>query len=285
MYSRSRLIPARAGSTALWFLLRRVPAVHPRSCGERTHLTDAEVAHPGSSPLARGTRNVNRLQAVEARLIPARAGNTTGKFHPGGKGTAHPRSRGEHGETGGIEIFAFGSSPLARGTLGFTRNKRHKLRLIPARAGNTSSNALAAFFMPAHPRSRGEHSMNAAVSGSCIGSSPLARGTQSACRRLQAEVWLIPARAGNTSIAWLRACIRSAHPRSRGEHRGLNPRYIQKCGSSPLVRGTCTHQRNQPLLVRLIPARAGNTSRQSASCSWPRAHPRSRGEHGGGGGE
>ena len=121
--------------------------------------------------------------------------------------------------------------------------------------------------------------MNAAVSGSCIGSSPLARGTQSACRRLQAEVWLIPARAGNTSIAWLRACIRSAHPRSRGEHRGLNPRYIQKCGSSPLVRGTCTHQRNQPLLVRLIPARAGNTSRQSASCSWPRAHPRSRGEH------
>ena len=157
MYSRSRLIPARAGSTALWFLLRRVPAVHPRSCGERTHLTDAEVAHPGSSPLARGTRNVNRLQAVEARLIPARA-------------------------------------------------------------GNTSSNALAAFFMPAHPRSHGEHSMNAAVSGSCIGSSPLARGTQSACRRLQAEVWLIPARAGNTSIAWLRACIRSAHPRSRGEH-------------------------------------------------------------------
>ena len=90
---------------------------------------------------------------------------------------------------------------------------------------------------------------------------------------------LIPARAGNTSRCVLIVRWRRAHPRSRGEHRGLNPRYIQKCGSSPLVRGTCTHQRNQPLLVRLIPARAGNTSRQSASCSWPRAHPRSRGEH------
>ena len=198
MYSRSRLIPARAGSTALWFLLRRVPAVHPRSCGERTHLTDAEVAHPGSSPLARGTRNVNRLQAVEARLIPARAGNTTGKFHPGGKGTAHPRSRGEHGETGGIEIFAFGSSPLARGAHAVFEVAVGVERLIPARAGNTSSNALAAFFMPAHPRSRGEHSMNAAVSGSCIGSSPLARGTPFRCCGVSLMLRLIPARAGNT---------------------------------------------------------------------------------------
>ena len=238
MYSRSRLIPARAGSTALWFLLRRVPAVHPRSCGERTHLTDAEVAHPGSSPLARGTRNVNRLQAVEARLIPARAGNTTGKFHPGGKGTAHPRSRGEHGETGGIEIFAFGSSPLARGTLGFTRNKRHKLRLIPARAGNTSSNALAAFFMPAHPRSRGEHLDSLVACLHQVGSSPLARGTPRTKSAVHSKVRLIPARAGNMHASTKPAASCPAHPRSRGEHITAICILLMAPGSPPLARGT-----------------------------------------------
>ncbi len=198
MYSRSRLIPARAGSTALWFLLRRVPAVHPRSCGERTHLTDAEVAHPGSSPLARGTRNVNRLQAVEARLIPARAGNTTGKFHPGGKGTAHPRSRGEHGETGGIEIFAFGSSPLARGAHAVFEVAVGVERLIPARAGNTSRCVLIVRWRRAHPRSRGEHLDSRAINATSCGSSPLARGTllQTPWRHFSCR--LIPARAGNT---------------------------------------------------------------------------------------
>ena len=214
------MLPARAGNTALWFLLRRVPAVHPRSCGERTHLTDAEVAHPGSSPLARGTRNVNRLQAVEARLIPARAGNTTGKFHPGGKGTAHPRSRGEHGETGGIEIFAFGSSPLARGTLGFTRNKRHKLRLIPARAGNTSVAATSSSLSWAHPRSREESSMLIGSACGRTGSSPLAlaRGTFAQILKALRLARLIPARAGNTCHVRAPRAHAWAHPRLRGEH-------------------------------------------------------------------
>ena len=177
MYSRSRLIPARAGSTALWFLLQRVPAVHPRSCGERTHLTDAEVAHPGSSPLARGTRNVNRLQAVEARLIPARAGNTTGKFHPGGKGTAHPRSRGEHLDSLVACLHQVGSSPLARGTPFRCCGVSLMLRLIPARAGNMHASTKPAASCPAHPRSRGEHITAICILLMAPGSSPLARGT------------------------------------------------------------------------------------------------------------
>ena len=53
------------------------------------------------------------------------------------------------------------------------------------------------------------------------GSSPLARGTPGADELITPLNGLIPARAGNT---WLLARVLAAcraHPRSRGEHRGL----------------------------------------------------------------
>ena len=53
--------------------------------------------------------------------------------------SAHPRSRGEHVTRRCKAGVVIGSSPLARGTL--TRSARPLLpaRLIPARAGNTTS--------------------------------------------------------------------------------------------------------------------------------------------------
>ena len=50
-------------------------------------------------------------------------------------------------------------------------------------------------------------------------------------------------------------------------------------GSSPLARGTLRARRVVAVLVRLIPARAGNTGRRTASVVNGAAHPRSRGEH------
>ena len=55
--------------------------------------------------------------------------------------TAHPRSRGEH-EAATVGYGAvIGSSPLARGTLNATGSDAGLVRLIPARAGNTSASA------------------------------------------------------------------------------------------------------------------------------------------------
>ena len=51
-------------------------------------------------------------------------------------------------------------------------------------------------------------------------------------------------------------------------------------GSSPLARGTLRPRRQPGVLLGLIPARAGNTRRVLAQKKPPRAHPRSRGEHG-----
>ena len=152
----------------------------------------------GSSPLARGTLKQSDQDYVATGLIPARAGNTD----PGpGMGTplgAHPRSRGEHGSTKNTHLRHTGSSPLARGTQKQLRAILKMTRLIPARAGNTCEDQPATYGMLAHPRSRGEHSVDAHMFLAVVGSSPLARGTQPQPPLPSSPHGLIPARAGNT---------------------------------------------------------------------------------------
>ena len=95
------------------------------------------MAGSGSSPLARGTRDDLKPGEAATRLIPARAGNTRQRCAVRYGSSAHPRSRGEHREDV-LEVFHLhGSSPLARGTRTYRFLLADRLRLIPARAGNT----------------------------------------------------------------------------------------------------------------------------------------------------
>ena len=71
-----------------------------------------------------------------------------------------------------------------------------------------------------------------------------------------------------------------AHPRSRGEHQGSIIKRNSITGSSPLARGTRLDRLSRSPARGLIPARAGNTGRDSRRGAPYRAHPRSRGEHG-----
>ena len=70
------LIPARAGNTHSTKPASVSVAAHPRSRGEHTERVSAVQGVLGSSPLARGTPNLADITAKNARLIPARAGNT-----------------------------------------------------------------------------------------------------------------------------------------------------------------------------------------------------------------
>ena len=174
---------------------------------------------------------------------------------------------------------AFGSSPLARGTLHQDSGRALILRLIPARAGNTCSTWRTLSEPSAHPRSRGEHSISTVDTSFLPGSSPLARGTRTLPVAVHQPFRLIPARAGNTlgtPLVWMR---QSAHPRSRGEHALREGELARQSGSSPLARGTQSRVRRNDRLLRLIPARAGNTREPPNEAPPSPAHPRSRGEH------
>ena len=172
-----------------------------------------------------------------------------------------------------------GSSPLARGTLPNQAISRLRLRLIPARAGNTALSTRRIGAYSAHPRSRGEHEELFSQGQQLCGSSPLARGTRRPPRRTHSRARLIPARAGNTFPCHGAAYPRAAHPRSRGEHVQSVIKSVRQRGSSPLARGTLRIIKVKANANRLIPARAGNTQSPSPSAAEPTAHPRSRGEH------
>ena len=233
----------------------------------------------GSSPLARGTRPCCRLVLGGVRLIPARAGNTPKAPRPRPAAPAHPRSRGEHA----CHVFGgeadTGSSPLARGTQISWDSRRRANRLIPARAGNTVSVVRLRRERTAHPRSRGEHTIEEDVEYHESGSSPLARGTHQALVIPAGWSRLIPARAGNTAAKSITRWRLPAHPRSRGEHPEPRSLGCHGVGSSPLARGTPGLARYISPPFRLIPARAGNTLNPVSRTSPSSAHPRSRGEH------
>ena len=192
---------------------------------------------------------------------------------------AHPRSRGEHGDTLLPSGEPIGSSPLARGTLVFAATRPVRGRLIPARAGNTRGCSCFRLPCTAHPRSRGEHVVLCVDDFLFFGSSPLARGTRGCCPCPHGRSRLIPARAGNTTDKSTFEMCAAAHPRSRGEHWLVHLRVVVSCGSSPLARGTHEYNPRYVSHIRLIPARAGNTAFVSMSRLITSAHPRSRGEH------
>ena len=131
------LIPARAGNTYRAAGRSRRNSAHPRSRGEHEGDGIKVDFAVGSSPLARGTQVAKTLRTAASRLIPARAGNTPKILLALTFSAAHPRSRGEHTWASFGNGGDPGSSPLARGTPIPPNRPACRLRLIPARAGNT----------------------------------------------------------------------------------------------------------------------------------------------------
>ncbi len=115
------------------------PPVHPRVCGERTHIDALTLAETGSSPRVRGTH----LQAPDkhrtSRFIPACAGNADIQDVRERIKAVHPRVCGERLVAGKRGHGECGSSPRVRGTRADARPVDHRGRFIPACAGNAAS--------------------------------------------------------------------------------------------------------------------------------------------------
>ena len=154
-----------------------------------------------------------------------------------------------------------------------------RLGIIPALAGNTTSQTKPAHSTTDHPRSRGEYLHAVRVPLYASGSSPLSRGIQAGNMADNDEARIIPALAGNTVILRNSAIERKDHPRSRGEYAFHLQLDVWSSGSSPLSRGIPRHSPTVCVAPWIIPALAGNTRHRRLLGREPRDHPRSRGEY------
>ena len=171
-----RLIPAHAGKTHSSPHSSNYCRAHPRSRGENTWLHKDTGLPTGSSPLTRGKLARHGRRHRRTGLIPAHAGKTRSLISSPGRGTAHPRSRGENSGLRCRSRIMSGSSPLTRGKPAQHRDTETAPRLIPAHAGKTSSRGPRNSAWTAHPRSRGENTMADGAPVPDHGSSPLTRG-------------------------------------------------------------------------------------------------------------
>ena len=152
-------------------------------------------------------------------------------------------------------------------------------RFIPAHAGNTWTAWRWTTVTTVHPRTRGEHALQAPPDPRGVGSSPHTRGTRLRHWRHVPGARFIPAHAGNTTCATRSPIPKPVHPRTRGEHTTEGERMIIECGSSPHTRGTRRPADRDGPQGRFIPAHAGNTEMWLLPSHHVSVHPRTRGEH------
>ena len=232
----------------------------------------------GSSPLARGLRIQGDHAGQRVRIIPARAGFTCWLLPALFSGLDHPRSRGVYRQPTKAVASSDGSSPLARGLRGLTRNPAVQSRIIPARAGFTSLLELDTIAHEDHPRSRGVYfrRLRGRVSGG--GSSPLARGLLIEIISGEKPALDHPRSRG----VYYFVCFESVrgpvdHPRSRGVYVIFLSAGPVSTGSSPLARGLPFQRVPRGDDYGIIPARAGFTECFFGDFLRPGDHPRSRG--------
>ena len=132
-----RFIPAYAGNSLSSQDYETATAVHPRLRGELSESVSGRHCRVGSSPLTRGTHQMESQAQKDIRFIPAYAGNSTRSEMKFDAYSVHPRLRGELVKSIGVTDACLGSSPLTRGTLFCLHDDEVKRRFIPAYAGNS----------------------------------------------------------------------------------------------------------------------------------------------------
>ena len=172
-----------------------------------------------------------------------------------------------------------GSSPRVRGKLLVPAMHCRTVRLIPARAGKTSTRESRSQRRRAHPRACGENWSEVAGARWRAGSSPRVRGKLARLCAPHLTVGLIPARAGKTAVPSAEPPLGRAHPRACGENFPPASFCSASAGSSPRVRGKPGPCSDPPTPARLIPARAGKTRRSGRRPTGAPAHPRACGEN------
>ena len=175
------------------------------------------------------------------RIIPARAGSREPLPPCRRRVWDHPRACGE-------QHLVLADAQVAR-------------RIIPARAGSSERDYRPAGMGADHPRACGEQHLCSLLRNQRAGSSPRVRGAVLSDPDTMIATRIIPARAGSRRS---RAGCRRPwpdHPRACGEQESHSLAWHSPQGSSPRVRGAVPRHQATSLRLRIIPARAGSSSR------------------------
>ena len=213
-----RFIPAFAGTTRTRSARRRSLPVHPRVRGDHHPAALHDTTHLGSSPRSRGPRLSSSRETPAWWFIPAFAGTTRTCHAVRGRGTVHPRVRGDHVANLKRAVATIGSSPRSRGPQCCSGLVHVALRFIPAFAGTTRRCAAARPRSSVHPRVRGDHTAMKHRASDEFGSSPRSRGPLRVGPEQPRRARFIPAFAGTTRSPRTGGHSSTVHPRVRGDH-------------------------------------------------------------------
>ena len=231
----------------------------------------------GSSPRVRGKRLDERETHAAGRIIPARAGQTSALEAAAVLEPDHPRACGANDAGDVVLPMQIGSSPRVRGKLQIVSEERHISRIIPARAGQTSSAMSLSSRATDHPRACGANTPRTLSASHSNGSSPRVRGKLLGRVAGAVQYRIIPARAGQTEVRYDADRASSDHPRACGANLVGDELVQSGHGSSPRVRGKLVAGLDLFCAARIIPARAGQTKSKPLNAVSMADHPRACG--------
>ena len=109
-------IPARAGEPRRSSAQPRNRRVHPRACGGASARAPRPCGSNGPSPRVRGSHQLRPLHVLNARSIPARAGEPESAFARALSSGVHPRACGGAFKQPVVVFRRQGPSPRVRGS-------------------------------------------------------------------------------------------------------------------------------------------------------------------------
>ena len=272
-----RSIPAHAGEPAVVSLPTSRSAVYPRPRGGTGTLMASAVCIAGLSPPTRGNLLQIFSRGVDARSIPAHAGEPHADMHKPRRPRVYPRPRGGTPGRTLPRSACFGLSPPTRGNPSVRHFRVALSRSIPAHAGEPVARYVERDAVEVYPRPRGGTQARTGRSGLSPGLSPPTRGNPEQRLAARFHVGSIPAHAGEPPRIPASSRPRSVYPRPRG---GTVPGSVLAFGAwglSPPTRGNPDCVGAARRRRRSIPAHAGEPKATPSRADAETVYPRPRG--------
>ena len=217
--SPKRSIPAWAGETSAWAIMKSNARVYPRVGGGNVDGLTNGAAYWGLSLRGRGKPDQGPLPHDQERSIPAWAGETSRRRPPSPASRVYPRVGGGNRPPSTRVKVNRGLSPRGRGKLGQQPVPNALARSIPAWAGETVPRTPCRCRSGVYPRVGGGNLTFCPSPRTMSGLSPRGRGKLGIVVARVTGARSIPAWAGETHPLNKQATELTVYPRVGGGNR------------------------------------------------------------------